>query len=348
MASNQSSVGGEGSQKFKIDKGSPLWSHTTRISQIPGGGGFVWKFNFCNTQYNSSYYRVKLHFMGPGGKGINMCEGLDKKGLSAVQIAAFIKEQEDANKLVARGKQSSYSSGKKKTTTLPTQTVRPSRHPFLSIPSTKEEDEEPQTTTRKRGPLKKAFKMEARDIAKEKIARCLYAHGLPFNLVRSPYWRDMVLAINSAPPGFTSPGYEKVRTTLLQKEKKSIEAQLKPIRDSWVETGVSIVSDGWKDCKNRPLINVIAVSPKGAMFLRAVDCEGEVKDAEFISRILIDSIEMVGSENVVQVITDNAKVCRAAGALVEARYEHIFLTPCTVHSLNLVMQAIGNQIEWVC
>ena len=83
------------------------------------------------------------------------------------------------------------------------------------------------------------------------------------------------------------------------------------------------------------------------MFLRAVDCEGQVKDAMFISRILIDSIEMVGSENVVQVITDNAKVCRAAGALVEARYEHIFWTPCTVHSLNLVMQAIGNQIEWV-
>lgn len=83
------------------------------------------------------------------------------------------------------------------------------------------------------------------------------------------------------------------------------------------------------------------------MFLRAVDCEGEVKDAEFISRIFIDSIDMVGDENVVQVITDNAKVCRATGALVEARYEHIFWTPCIVHSLNLVMQTIDNQIEWV-
>lgn len=78
MASSQSLVGGEGSQKFKIDKGSPLWRHTTRISQIPRGGRFVWKCNFCNAQYNSSYYRVKLHFMGPGGKGINMCEGPNK------------------------------------------------------------------------------------------------------------------------------------------------------------------------------------------------------------------------------------------------------------------------------
>ena len=55
----------------------------------------------------------------------------------------------------------------------------------------------------------------------------------------------------------------------------------------------------------------------------------------------------MGVDNVVQVITDNAKVCRAAGALVEARYDHIFWTPCTIHSLNLVMKAIRTQIEWV-
>jgi hypothetical protein len=216
------------------------------------------------------------------------------------------------------------------------------------MPLTDDEDvEQPQISTRKRGPLDKAFQHELRDIADQKIGRCLFANGIPFNLVRSPYWREMVQAINNAPSGYQSPGYEKVRTTILHNEKKNVELQLKPIRESWIQSGVSIVSDGWKDCKNRPLINVIAVSPKGSMFLRAVDCEGEVKDAEFISRILIDSIESVGPDNVVQVITDNAKVCRAAGALVEARYDHIYWTPCTVHSLNLVMKAIGTQIEWV-
>ncbi len=83
------------------------------------------------------------------------------------------------------------------------------------------------------------------------------------------------------------------------------------------------------------------------MFLKAVDCEGQVKDAEFISGILIDAIESVGPDNVVQVVTDNAKVCRAAGIIVESRYDHIFWTACTVHSLNLVMKAIGTEIDWV-
>ena len=56
---------------------------------------------------------------------------------------------------------------------------------------------------------------------------------------------------------------------------------------------------------------------------------------------------MVDSENVVQVVIDNAKNCKGADALVESQYDYIFWTPCTVHSLNLIMQKIGTQINWV-
>eukprot|EP00253_Pinus_taeda_P026903 PITA_26903 len=82
------------------------------------------------------------------------------------------------------------------------------------------------------------------------------------------------------------------------------------------------------------------------MFLKAIDCCGVEKDATFISTILIDAIESVGSQNVVQVITDNAKVCRATGLIVEGQYNHIFWTPCAVHSLNLMLAKIG-EIEWI-
>eukprot|EP01018_Ginkgo_biloba_P040654 Gb_34589 [translate_table: standard] len=95
-----------------------------------------------------------------------------------------------------------------------------------------------------------------------------------------------------------------------------------------------------------PLINVIVVCSKGLMFLNAVDCNGELKDATFIANILIDAIESVGPSNVVQVITDNARVCKAAGLLVEVRYENIFLTPCVVHSLNFILKKI-EKIEWI-
>ena len=110
--------------------------------------------------------------------------------------------------------------------------------------------------------------MEARELVDEEIARCLYANGLPFNLVRSPYWKEMVAVILRAPADYISPRYEKVCTTLLQKEKISIDKTLQPIRTSWKTSSITIVSDGWKDTRNQPLINVIVTSPKGAMFFR--------------------------------------------------------------------------------
>ena len=59
---------------------------------------------------------------------------------------------------------------------------------------------------------------------------------------------------------------------------------------------MSIVSDGWRDQRNLPLINAIAIWPQGAMFLKAIDCSGVEKDATFISNILIDAIESVGPQ----------------------------------------------------
>ena len=104
--SSQSSVGGEGAQRFKIDKSSPLWKYTTRIEQCVGGGGYIWKCNYCQSQYRSSYFQVKHHFIGPVGKGITMCEGPQgggKKGLPPAQIASMLKEEEEADRLISRG-----------------------------------------------------------------------------------------------------------------------------------------------------------------------------------------------------------------------------------------------------
>eukprot|EP01018_Ginkgo_biloba_P032083 Gb_01473 [translate_table: standard] len=156
----------------------------------------------------------------------------------------------------------------------------------------------------------------------------------------------MVRAINDGPKGYKTPSFEKVWTTLLTKEISLVEQSIEPIRASWQTTGVSIVYDKWTDARNRPLINVIVVCPKGSMFLNAMDCNGELKDATFIANILIDAIESVGPSNVVQVITNNARVCKAARLLVEARYKNIFWTPCAIHSLNLILQKIGK-IEWI-
>ena len=215
------------------------------------------------------------------------------------------------------------------------QEVQPSKNTNGSSPSIQESR------------IARLVNVQGREEADTRLARAIYACGIPFNVIRSPYWHDLVRAINTAPAGYKGPNYEKVRTDLLKKEKELVEDILAPIRASWGSSGVTIVSDGWTDTRRRPLINIIATSPKGAMFLKVQDCSGEVKDDQFITEVLINSIEQIGLNKVVQVLTDNAPVCKAAGLIVENRYDHIFWTPCIVHNLNFILEEIDNKVPWI-
>jgi hypothetical protein len=73
------------------------------------------------------------------------------------------------------------------------------------------------------------------------------------------------------------------------------------------------------------LLNFLAVTEDSPMFLRAITTEG-ISKTEHISEKMLAVIDDVGAQNVVQVITDNAANCRAAGIKVEQKHPH-FLDP---------------------
>ena len=49
----------------------------------------------------------------------------------------------------------------------------------------------------------------------------------------------------------------------------------------------------------------MVVLESGLMFLKAINCEGEIKDKHFIADLLINTIQEIGPQKVVQVIADN-------------------------------------------
>ena len=87
--------------------------------------------------------------------------------------------------------------------------------------------------------------------------------------------------------------------------------------------GVSIVSDGWTDATRHPLINFMVSSPNGPALLKMVDALGKYKDAQYMAELFIKVIEDVGVESCVQIITDNAPVCKVVGMIVEAKYPQV-------------------------
>ena len=84
----------------------------------------------------------------------------------------------------------------------------------------------------------------------------------------------------------------------------------------------------------------MAVSESGPMFFKVINCEGKTKDKHFIADLLINIVQEIGHQKVVQVITDNAAACKAAGHIVEAKFRHIFWTSCVVHTPNLALKNI--------
>ncbi|XP_057550448.1 uncharacterized protein LOC130828480 [Amaranthus tricolor] len=224
---------------------------------------------------------------------------------------------------------------------------QPKRPPLPSQSLSSETSLSPTSYAKKRksdNPITKAFDIQARNNLDVEIARMFFTGGLIFNLCRNPYYVSSYnYAATNNIPGYKPPGYNKMRTALLDREKENVEKLLEPTKATWREKGVSILSDGWSDPQRRPLINLMVACEVGPLFLKVVDCSEEVKDKDFIASLLNDAIEEVGYDKfVVQILTDNASNCKAAGELIEGRYPHIFWTPCIVHTLNLALKNICN------
>ncbi|KAL6609967.1 hypothetical protein ACP70R_039936 [Stipagrostis hirtigluma subsp. patula] len=144
--------------------------------------------------------------------------------------------------------------------------------------------------------------MEIRDHLDVVIARMFYSSDIPdctnrlsSNLARNPYYHSSIsIASMIHIPGYVPPGPKKLMTTLLQQERAHIEGLLETVKSSWKKAGVTIVCDGWSDVEKRPVINILAVTNSGPVFVGAINNENDVKRKERIAERLIAVIEDVG------------------------------------------------------
>ncbi|XP_058766128.1 uncharacterized protein LOC131639665 [Vicia villosa] len=305
--------------KEKADETRPLWKYVTKIKSFSGNGGgnFEIKCNLCDIVFNGSYTTLRSHLLKISGKGVRSC----------VKITTA--------KLIELKKMDNEAKSKEEK----------SKRKFVSLPPNSSEGQNIVGANPKKernaSTIEGSFNTQARETLDSEITRMFYFAGLPFHLARNPHFRRALsIAANSSIPGYQPPGYNKLRTTLLIKERQHVENLLQPIKNSWNQKGVTIVSDGWSDPQRRPLINFMVVTESGPMFLKAIDCSNGIKDKEFIAKKMREVIMEVGPSNVVQIVTDNATVCKAAGLIIEAEFPSIFWTPCVVHTLNLAFKNI--------
>ena len=307
--------------KFAIgpfDKKKPLQQFAQIIDNPKSGGGSkVWKCNICALTWHGSITRTNAHLLHLTGRGVGTCKGLSLE--QRAEMVRIFNGNTTGNVPEVRGSTANTPLSAHRTGKL-TNTLAGSSFEVSEVES--------------RGKRKAVgaapnsvidmFDSKAREEADDAIGKFFYAVGIPFNVARSPYYKEAMAKVAKAGTSYVPPGDTKLRTTILDRNYSKVNVLMEEMKVTWVSHGCSIIMDGWTDIRHRPLINIIVSCKDGPYFLRAIDCFGKQKDVEFQYQILRNAIEEVGPSNVVHIVTGAAYVCRAAGKLVEQEYRHIY------------------------
>ncbi|KAJ4791668.1 HAT dimerization domain-containing protein-like [Rhynchospora pubera] len=243
------SIASDGSSSFNAS--TPLWQYVTRLEKAESGGNTKFTCNFCKVTFTGSYSRVKAHLFQISGTGIRACKKITKE-----ELARLKKLQEEVDE---RAK-----------AVIPREVPRPSDGKIPTSLETRSVKKRAMTQ------LEKSWAVAARNEIDEEVARIFYTGCPSFNLAKNPHFiKSYVMLSESGIKGYKPPSYNKIRTTLLDRERVHVDRLLQPIRSTWARKGVSIVCDGWTDVQRRPLINFIAITDGLPMFLKAYNCQGE-------------------------------------------------------------------------
>ncbi|XP_021899084.1 uncharacterized protein LOC110815562 [Carica papaya] len=285
------------------------WDHVSVFGGFDRGSGTKrWKCNHCNLRYNGSYSRVRAHLLGFSGVGVKSCPAIDRSLREAFQIL----EEER----LARKKKKNSGNGK------------PSKHIRASLAS-------------------HSWKTTTKEDVDDNVARFFYADGLNINIVNSPYFHEMVKTIAVFGSGYEPPSVEKLSGSLLNKEKGRIEKASSLIRESWPHTGCTIL------CVNRVdatlglfHISVFVSSPRGLIFLKALDVHDDVDADDVFACALSDAIIEVGPKYVLQVISCLGHACKSSESIISLKFPYIFWSPCTSNSVRTLMEEMA-ELEWI-
>ncbi|GLJ51006.1 hypothetical protein SUGI_1086180 [Cryptomeria japonica] len=97
------------------------------------------------------------------------------------------------------------------------------------------------------GTLNNFWKPVEKQQVDDAVADLFYTSAIPFNVERIPHFRNAVHKIAEFGKGYTPPGSEAIRTTLLQRSKDRVTEKLADVKATWKETVLRMV-DGDTSC----------------------------------------------------------------------------------------------------
>jgi hypothetical protein len=134
-------------------------------------------------------------------------------------------------------------------------------------------------------------------------ASVFYEANIPFYVIRHPAFIYAVKETAKHQMTTYRPlSYNTVRTSLLKAKKEEVERKtITQLGDSLHKYGITLCANGWDNVQSRPLLNIIQIGKRRALFLGTIDTTGEHKDSQYIAEQINTFVATVGSHNVVQI-----------------------------------------------
>ncbi|GLJ16660.1 hypothetical protein SUGI_0285970 [Cryptomeria japonica] len=172
---------------------SEAWKHVTQ-------NGTHIKCNLCEGTIIGTLTRLREHFLaharGLGG-GVQACIGAtpELKAILEKELVALM-----VGKMKAQKKQR----------------IEGDISRFTSIMSSSSVQSKPVSVSKQNGTLNNFWKPVEKRQVDDAVADFFYTSAIPFNVARNPHFRNAVQKIAKFGKGYTPPGSEAIRTTLLQ------------------------------------------------------------------------------------------------------------------------------------
>jgi hypothetical protein len=115
----------------------------------------------------------------------------------------------------------------------------------------------------------------------------------------------MFEAIGQFGPGFQPPFQEHVKGPLLTEEYERTKSLVQEYDNEKMKNGCSIMTDAWSNRK-RSIMNLVTNCADGTTFLSSKEMSAVSHTSEVIFELVDKTIEEIGEDQVVQVVTDNA------------------------------------------
>nr|XP_009791722.1 PREDICTED: uncharacterized protein LOC104238913 [Nicotiana sylvestris] len=295
----------------KEDRKDPDWAYSARVSET---SKMSIRCLFCDKITNGGIYRQKAHLIG-GDPNVASCP----------KVSGHVKEELKA-----------YLQKKKE---LKTQMMHEQELYNLDDDDETEEGDDASSfppKSQKRGRMLPPCLLVVDLLARPMVLWIVTSR-------KNLEIRKEKVAVGQYGPGMKPPTYYEVSGPYLKKEVVEVNKIVEEHKVEWNKFGCSIMMDKWIVRNGKMIINILVNSLKGSLFLESVYASNSSTDSTKMYSLLKSTIDSIGAENVVQVITDNASENVKAGEMVSACYRHIYWTLCAAHSVNLIFGDIFKE-----